>query len=118
MSYCRWSSCNFACDLYVYESDGGWMIHVARNRVVGRVPEVVWPVDRSPEAVDRFVTTHRFQHEWLMAAKRKPIGLPHDGETFCEPTPGECADTIERLIRLGYRAPKSAVQALREEAAE
>ena len=33
MSYCRFSSMNWACDVYVYENCGGrWTTHVAGNR--------------------------------------------------------------------------------------
>lgn len=35
MSYCRWSSMNWRCDVYVYEDvNGGWTTHIARNRVI------------------------------------------------------------------------------------
>jgi hypothetical protein len=118
MSYCRWSSSNWRCDLYIYESDSGWMIHVARNRIVGRVPDIVWPVDKSPEAVERFAVTHKAQMDFIATADRKPIGLPHDGETFCASSASECADLVELLIRTGYHAPASVVMTLREEAAE
>ena len=32
MSYCRWSSMDYDCDLYIYESESGFEIHVARRR--------------------------------------------------------------------------------------
>ena len=33
MSYCRWSTDNFKCDLYCYEDvNGGFTTHVASNR--------------------------------------------------------------------------------------
>jgi hypothetical protein len=39
MSYCRWSSNDFQCDVYVYEDvAGGWTTHVACNRVVYSEP--------------------------------------------------------------------------------
>lgn len=32
MSYCRWSSDNFKCDVYVYaDVSGGWTTHVKRD---------------------------------------------------------------------------------------
>lgn len=117
MSYCRWSSCNFGCDLYVYEdTGGGWTIHVAGNRVVGKVPETVWPVDESPEARDRFVTTHNVQMEFLATAQREPIPLPHAGATFNLPTARACAEKVEELAALGYRVPSYVATDLREEA--
>lgn len=121
MSYCRWSSLNFGCDLYVYEDvSGGWTCHVAGYRIVGEMPEVVWPADgdRSPEALDRFAATRRAQHEFIMAAEKAPIGLPHDGHTFNVPTAGEMAAWVERLVAMGYRAPAYVAEQLRAEQAE
>jgi hypothetical protein len=117
MSYCRWSSLNFGCDLYVYEdSAGGWTIHVAGNRVVGKVPEVVWPVDQSVEARDRFVTSYQSMLAFLETAEREPVGLPLAGESFYGlPTAGACADKVEELIALGYRVPDYVVPDLRVE---
>jgi hypothetical protein len=118
MSYCRWSSSNFACDLYVYEdSGGGWTVHVAGFRIVDKVPPVIYPVDQSVEALDRFVVSHAAQMQAVMGAKHEPIGLPHDGESFYSlPTAAACADKIEELIAMGYRAPAYVVRDLREEA--
>jgi len=119
MSYCRWSSSNWSCDLYVYEdAHGGWTIHVAGNRVVGEVPKVEWPVDQSPEAVARFGEGHRAQMAFLETAEREPILLPFAGKTFNLPTAAACADKIEALVRLGYHVPAYVVLVLREEARE
>ena len=43
MSYCRFSSDNWRCDVYVYErSGGGWATHVAGNRhIVPPIPDIV-----------------------------------------------------------------------------
>ena len=119
MSYCRWSSCNFGCDLYIYaDAGGGWTIHVAGNRVRGKVPEIVWPVDKSPDAGDRFVASHSFQMEFVMNAPREPLGLPHAGESFYLPTAAACADRVEELMALGYCVPAYVVRDLRKEAAD
>ena len=100
------------------DTGGGWTIHVAGNRVVGKVPEVVWPVDDTPEARDRLVTTHKAQMEFIMAADREPITLPYAGESFHEPTAAACADRIEALVALGYRVPAYVVTDLRQEPAD
>lgn len=43
MSYCRWSSMNWMCDVYVYEDvDGGWATHVAgRRRAIPPIPDLL-----------------------------------------------------------------------------
>lgn len=43
------------------------------------------------------------------------IGLPHDGESFNDATPVECADRLEHLREIGYIVPDFAISALREE---
>jgi hypothetical protein len=34
MSYCRFSTDNFNSDVYVYESEQGYVVHIAENRYV------------------------------------------------------------------------------------
>lgn len=58
MSYCRWSSMDYQCDLYIYDDvSGGLTVHVAAGRLAGTDPYVF-----------------------------EPIGLSRDGETFYEAT--------------------------------
>lgn len=110
MSYCRWSSNDFRCDVYVYEDcAGGWTTHVAGNRV-------------RRDANDRPIHFDWHQphvtgdYDAWAAENLSAIGLPHDGETFNDPTPGECADRLEALRALGYNVPQYAIDELREEA--
>lgn len=146
MSYCRWSSNNWRCDVYVYEdTGGGWTTHVAgRWYVLPPIPDIVW--GRVGMAAHRWSGV-RFEgreavypSRWRRAVFRawlgfsmawgrylhrgslrliplRPIGLPHDGESFNDATPGDCADRLEHLRALGYRVPQGAIDALREESA-
>jgi hypothetical protein len=42
MSYCRWSSDHFECDVYVYEDcGGGWTTHVAGRRQKNKLPDEI-----------------------------------------------------------------------------
>jgi len=106
MSYCRWSSLNGYCDVYVYEDATGlgWITRVrsARMPVLGMsVPseEAVW-------------------HEWVTA--NPPEAIDHDeaGQLFQHATPGECADNLERLARQGFIVPGFAIDDLRAEQKE
>jgi hypothetical protein len=47
MSYCRWSTNNFQCDAYVYESDDGWVLELAAKRYQddGTIVEIGLPYD-------------------------------------------------------------------------
>lgn len=114
MSYCRWSSMNDMCDVYVYEDvAGGWTTHVAfRRRALPPIPSL--PLGRVPTRLwllwDRYV--HRAT---LHLIPLRPIGLPHDGCSFNDSTPGACADRLESLRAMGYRVPLYAIDTLREE---
>lgn len=122
VSYCRWSTDDFRCDVYVYaDIDGGWTTHVAGNRVVFPEPmpdPVTLPHPFDSEQWDAWWRRHQTVSAMVERATREPIGLPHDGETFNDPTPGECADRLNALAAAGYRVPAYVIADLREEEAE
>jgi len=114
MSYCRWSSDDFRCDVYVYEDVcGGWTTHVAGNRIVGEIPRVP-DITTAPQ--DEWARAYQKQTAFLDGAKHEPIGGPHDGETFNDPSPSECADRLDSLRADGYTVPQHAIDELRDEA--
>lgn len=41
-----------------------------------------------------------------------------NGEDFNDPTPGDCADTLEELRKQGHKVPQYAIDELREEEAK
>ena len=53
----------------------------------------------------------------LQEADHVPLNLPHDGKTFTDDSPQECADTLLMLRAAGYQIPQFAVDSLLEEAA-
>lgn len=123
MSYCRWSSMNWACDLYIYESVYDcWTIHVAGRKRVGELPpEADWDLinpGHTQEQMDEFMRQYNANMEAVTATPLVPIELPHAGETFDLATPGECADKVEELMALGYVCPDYVVEQLRAEQAE
>lgn len=134
MSYCRWSSMNGKCDVYVYEDVlGGWTTHVAMSRrIIQPIPDILF------SKVETYLYTNRdksilynilhrlilhfgiFWHQYihLGSAKLIPhhkIGLRYDGESFNDGTAGECADRLEHLRNVGYIVPQYAINALRGE---
>lgn len=117
MSYCRWSSDDYQCDVYVYESHDGYQLHVAGTR---RTPAEPFPpfVNWHTEGWEKWHARDVKVTEMLDACPRSPIGLPHDGETFEFGEPGECADQLVELKAMGYNVPQYAIDALREEQAE
>lgn len=114
MAYCRWSSNDFQCDLYVYESDYGWHIHVAGRRHVfdrAQLPPPVSPAD-DPEA---WVERHQVLMGLIRDAELMPIGGPYDGENYLEDSPGAAADRVEMLMDAGYVVPEYVAEELRRE---
>lgn len=116
MSYCRWSSDNFRCDIYAYEDTyGGYTIHVASSRHKGEVPKVdynlIWDEKNHPE----FMRQSEAQNKYLETCGTEPINLPLAGETF------NCADLEEfynkmvELQNLGYHIPKNVINNIKEE---
>src|SRR5690348_16950208 len=91
MSYCRWSSMNWTCDLYCYaDITGGWTTHVAPRRRIEAVPG-----DRQEDLIagkislEECTELHRRQ---MIALERIPfesLRLPHAGETFHDSTLAE-----------------------------
>lgn len=101
MSYCRWSSDAFRCDLYAWEDfSGKWIIAVASGRYV--IPDDTKEPDfRSP--------TFAAEYEALMRVIRNAetvrIGLPHDGERIECDSEAEMYAEMLRLAELGYQVP-------------
>lgn len=124
MSYCRWSGNDFQCDVYVYEAEDGFTIHVAGMRIRWTAPLPPPLPTYDPDTWDfhAWYERHRIVSDMLdddTTHVREPIGLPHDGESFYGiETPGECADKLVELREVGYMVPDYAINALREEEAD
>lgn len=115
MSYCRWSSMDYLCDVYCYEHvDGYFAVHVAENRPVYKTelpPQVDYAKD--PEG---WMKRHHEVMNMLDEADREPIGLPYDGQDHQFSTSEEAAYFLEELRSVGYNVPDTAITALHEEA--
>lgn len=121
MSYCRWSSDDYQCDLYVYEGLDGWMIHIAGRRWVlaEAPPEPIPPTELTTAAgVERLIDRDQQLMAILSRSHLAPIGLPHDGQTLIADSPGECADLLAVLAAEGYRLPNWVIGDLRAEQAD
>lgn len=122
MSYCRWSSNNFKCDLYCYEDATGYAIHVAANRWGDGWPKPVpkacfkdgvYQYGVDPEA-DRL-----FEEHWEEEGKHiHPIELPFAGMTFHVDTLEDMRDKIKELVAIGYKVPDYVFTRIDEEIKE
>lgn len=116
MSYCRWSDEDYQCDVYCYASVSGYYVtHVASNRLVLDV-QLPPAVPITAETLGKVSERRGAVMEWLESAESRPIGLPHDGETFQDADADEAADTLQKLKDAGYNVPQYAIDSLRAEA--
>jgi hypothetical protein len=120
MSYCRWSSMNWTCDLYCYaDITGGWTTHVAPRRRIDAVPE-----DRQEDFIARKISIAEYTqlHSQQMIALQRipfePLRLPHAGETFHDSTLAQFKRRLLELRQLGYRFPDDVFDQIDAELAE
>jgi hypothetical protein len=145
MSYCRWSSNHFECDVYVYEDvSGGWTTHVAGRRRKNKLPDhikAMYPNWSELDAVDRYMSAKEAEGVWIKSqphtivvgknskgedvpmyfladSEYEPLPEPEAGQSYSDASPGQCADRLELLRSKGFSVPQSAIDALREEQAE
>ena len=117
MSYCRWSSNNWDCDLYCYGSAQGYTTHVANNRINGDIPKEDWQLLYDGKT-DEFMVQHNAQMKFLETCTRSPIGLPLDGKTFNDPDLESFLARVLALKAMGYHVPDHVAEAIREEITE
>lgn len=109
MSYCRWSSDNFKCDLYVYKHvNGGWTTHVINNRLKVSEEEYARYIDKMLAEGNASLAEECFE----------PLNLPHAGETFSDPTLEALKERLLYLRGLGYRFPDYVLERIDREITE
>lgn len=114
MSYCRWSSNNFKCDVYCYESvHGCFTIHVASNRIVDELPPEPFNFIDLPK--EEFSKKCKEHHDALDKAKHKKIGLKYDGQSFDCNTIEDMRNTLVELKQVGYIVPDFVFEIIDEE---
>lgn len=110
MSYCRFSSDNWKCAVYCYYSTGDfYATYVAGNRLVidlPRLPDLDHP---------RFLDIHREQMALMENAKREPIGLSRDGQSFSDPDLKSFRARLESLRDEGYNVPAFVFEDIEED---
>ena len=113
MSYCRWSSDDYQCDLYCYENcAGGITTHVAARRVVFK-ETTPSPVPFKDTA--KWVYRANKVSDMHGSAEFIPIGLPHDGKSFNDETLLGFLTRLKYLKGLGYKFPEGVITCVEEE---
>lgn len=125
MSYCRWSSDNGYCDLYVYEEGyGGYTTHVAKLRQREGAPQCATDYLTSVMGAipgdwhAQYVKRVEAGKAWREANPPLPIGGPHDGETFWDDGPSDLKARLLELRAAGYRFPDYVLEMVDEDIRE
>ena len=119
MSYCRFSTDDFNCDLYAYESDAEFVIRVAASRHVGDCPSVDWDGFMASRVNEQtIVDQQNAQIAWLRTCTREPIAIAGAGESFYEPDLAAFKARLLDLRSLGFRFPDEVLATVDEEIAE
>jgi hypothetical protein len=110
MSYCRWSSDDWKCDLYCYHSVcGNFITHVAGRKHIGV------PVNPHKITDKEYWLAHQSQMEFLETAEMKDIGLPYDSEHFQDPDLESFLQRVNCLKEAGYHVPVWVLESIEEE---
>jgi hypothetical protein len=117
MSYCRWSSDNFNCDIYAYESDMGYEVHVAAGKYKGKIPETDFSLIRQggDKNIAKYMRQRKAQSKYLEKCGTEPIGLPFDGESYTLVSLQEFYDKMLELKNTGYMFPDYVLEVIKEE---
>ena len=110
MSYCRWSSDDWKCDLYCYYSVcGNYITHVAGRKHVGVPENPHTPMDKE------YWLFHEKQMKFLDTAEVQDIGLPYDGEHFSDPDLTSFLERVNCLKETGYHVSMWVLESIEEE---
>ncbi|NOX52987.1 MAG: hypothetical protein GXP27_00830 [Planctomycetes bacterium] len=115
MAYCRWSSMDYQCDLYVYHGPRGIVIHVATShpQFKGPLPP---PIPLTKETLNEWLERDAKISEMLKEADHVPIGGPCDGKNWYDLSYPEAISVLESLKEAGYQFPESVINEIRAEA--
>ena len=112
MSFCRWSSDDWKCDLYAYESDEGFVVHVAANRYIERIPHLP-SVQKTP--MTKWMKAYRAQMKAVRGAHSEKIGGTFDGQTLVYPSLKTMLEGILLLRTSGYNVPEFVISNIESE---
>ena len=118
MSYCRFSSNDYQCDIYVYHDVGGGItVHVAGTRVMYQEP-LPKPVPFSEDRIQEWLKRNQEVERMFEMSPHEDIVAEHAGESFYGLSEEGAVGLIRKLQGLGYRIPEGVVEALQEDLLE
>lgn len=114
MSYCRWSTDNFECDIYAYEDvNGGYTLHVASSRFASKIPDA--SLSLKDIGKPGWLEQHKGRQAVIDASPLVAIGGEYDGLTFNEPDLDSFRSRLLQLREAGYAFPDYVLEVIEEE---
>ena len=109
MALCRWSSLDYQCDLYVYQSEDGYTVHFAGRHTVWTPPESRYDIHMAFGDIPNSEWNRRIDAYWaaLEEADHEPIDHPWAGESVWGLSPLEAYEICEQAMAEGFRATSS-----------
>lgn len=98
MAFCRYSSNNWMCDIYMYSCETGYVIRVASLRLKHEPPVI-----DAKDDIKLLELQIKKQNKFLETAEMSRIGLKYDGKVFYDLSCNEALDTLKMLHDEGYR---------------
>lgn len=114
MSYCRFSTNDYLCDLYAYERNNGIQVYVAQYRPVYTEALPAY-IPLNPNTIFAYVARCREVRDRYLAAEKRPIGLNFDGESFLCETRQEFLEVLLMLKADGYNFPDDLIPSVEAE---
>jgi hypothetical protein len=118
MSYCRWSSDDFTCDLYAWHDiSDNIVIHCSSNRRV-------WPEDLLPPKCSDDATTQEWAERFMEVMKLVDqtelieLDFEYAGERIACGTRSEAIEKFLELREIGYKFPDAVIEMLKAEIEE
>lgn len=118
MSYCRFSSDNFKCDIYCYESEQGFVTHTAASRHAIELPECPTLTTLEQLGYEKYDRLYRYFDEAFNDSAHIPINDEFAGKTFTDPDLESFRDRLIMLREHGYRFPNDVLETINKEMAE
>lgn len=116
MPYCRWSSNNGYCDVYVYEDiQNGWVIYVANSRRSPGAPESGIHLLLGEGGQEKYRAAQEECRRWDEANPAQRIEHPEAGKSYRYGEPGDCALKLKQLKADGFLVPDDVIKCLEEE---
>jgi hypothetical protein len=114
MSYCRWSSDSFRCDVYAYESVyGGFELHLASNRIPDDAPRVDDKLLYSD--ISKWCKQYNKLSKYMETCKHTKIDHEFSGASFTYDTLEELRDGFIKLREQGFNYPDYVLEDINEE---